>query len=237
MLTIQNFSKSYQNNKKACDNISLTIENGDIFGFIGPNGAGKSTTIKSIVGILDFEEGDIFLDNLSIKSHALECKKEIAYIPDNPDIYPHLTGLGYLNFLCDIFDVPLKTRQEKIHFYAEKFEIESHLNEPIHSYSHGMRQKIAFIGAFVHSPKLMVLDEPFVGLDPKASFTLKEMMKEYVKEGNSIFFSSHVLEVVEKLCNKIAIIQNGKIVCCGPTETIRGDESLESMFLEITENA
>lgn len=236
MLVIKNFSKSYQKNKKACDDISLTIEDGDLFGFIGPNGAGKSTTIKSIVGILDFEQGDILLDNLSIKEHPEECKKKMAYIPDNPDLYSHLKAIKYLNFICDVFEVPKDVRKERILFYAKKFEIEDKLNEPIHSYSHGMRQKLAFIGAFIHEPKLMILDEPFVGLDPKSSFTLKETMKEYVAKGNSIFFSSHVLEVVEKLCNKVAIINNGKIICCGPLDVIRGDESLEDMFLEITDN-
>ena len=236
MLTIKNFSKSYQKEKKACDNISLTIEDGDLFGFIGPNGAGKSTTIKSIVGILDFEEGDILLDDLSIKEHPMECKKMVAYIPDNPDIYPHLTGTKYLNFLGEVFDVPSNILKERIINYSTKFELHDHLNEPIHSYSHGMKQKLAFIGAFIHEPKLMILDEPFVGLDPKSTYTLKETMKEYVLKGNSIFFSSHVLEVVEKLCNKVAIIKDGKIVCAGPIDIIRGDESLESMFLEITDH-
>ncbi len=236
MLQIINLSKSYEKGKKACDNINLTIENGDLFGFIGPNGAGKSTTIKAIVGIHDFDEGDIRLDEYSIKENPIECKKMMAYIPDNPDIYSHLTGLGYINFICNIYGVNKEEREERIHFYAQKFEMEEHLNEPIKSYSHGMKQKIAFIGAFVHHPKLMILDEPFVGLDPKASFMLKEMMKEYVESGNSIFFSSHVLEVVEKLCNKIAIIKDGKIICCGLIDNILKDESLESLFLEITDH-
>lgn len=233
MLEIKNLSKTYKkSNVKAIDNVSITIEDGDIYGFIGPNGAGKSTTIKCIVGIHDYDEGDIFLDGVSIKFHPIEAKKKISYVPDNPDLYEHLSGIGYIDFVCNIYGVGAE-KDELIHRYAQLFDIESNLADPIKTYSHGMKQKVALIAALVHKPKLLILDEPFVGLDPKASHDLKEIMKELCAEGTMIFFSSHVLEVVEKFCNKIAIIKNGRIVASGNTDDIKGDESLESRFLEL----
>lgn len=233
MLEIKNLSKTYKkSNVKAIDNVSITIEDGDIYGFIGPNGAGKSTTIKCIVGIHDYDEGDIFLDGVSIKFNSIEAKKKIAYVPDNPDLYEHLSGIGYIDFVCNIYNVGAE-KDELIHRYAQMFDIESKLADPIKTYSHGMKQKVALIAALVHKPKLLILDEPFVGLDPKASHDLKEIMKELCSEGTMIFFSSHVLEVVEKFCNKIAIIKNGRIVASGNTDDIKGDESLESKFLEL----
>lgn len=233
MLEIKNLSKTYKkSNVKAIDNINLTIEDGDIYGFIGPNGAGKSTTIKCIVGIHEYDEGDILLDGISIKQNPLESKMKMAYVPDNPDLYEHLSGIGYIDFVCNIYQVS-KEKDELIHKYATLFDIESKLADPIKTYSHGMKQKIALIAALVHKPKLLILDEPFVGLDPKASHDLKETMKELCATGTMIFFSSHVLEVVEKFCNKIAIIKNGKIVTSGKTEDVKGDETLESKFLEL----
>lgn len=233
MLEIKNLSKTYKkSNVKAIDNVSITIEDGDIYGFIGPNGAGKSTTIKCIVGIHDYDEGDIFLDGVSIRFNPLESKKKIAYVPDNPDLYEHLSGIAYIDFVCNIYNVG-QEKDELIHRYASLFGIESKLADPIKTYSHGMKQKIALIAALVHKPKLLILDEPFVGLDPKASHDLKEIMRELCTTGTMIFFSSHVLEVVEKFCNKIAIIKNGKIVASGNTEDVKGDESLESKFLEL----
>lgn len=236
MLEIKNFSKVYSNNKKAVDNISLEVKKGEIFGFIGHNGAGKTTTIKSIVGILDFEEGDILIDGHSIKKEPIECKKIMAYIPDNPDIYEQLTGIQYLNFVADIYSVDKDTRQTIIKDYATKFEILNNLGDIIASYSHGMKQKLVIISALLHKPKLLVLDEPFVGLDPKSAFLLKQIMQNMCDEGASIFFSSHVLEVVEKLCHRIAIIKNGKLIAYGNTDDIKGDKSLENVFLEMTEN-
>lgn len=233
MLEIKNLSKTYKkSNVKAIDNVSITIEDGDIYGFIGPNGAGKSTTIKCIVGIHDYDEGDIFLDGVSIRFNPLESKKKIAYVPDNPDLYEHLSGIAYIDFVCNIYNVG-QEKDELIHRYASLFGIESKLADPIKTYSHGMKQKVALIAALVHKPKLLILDEPFVGLDPKASHDLKEIMRELCTTGTMIFFSSHVLEVVEKFCNKIAIIKNGKIVTSGNTEDVKGDESLESKFLEL----
>lgn len=234
MLKIVNFSKSYGNSgKKAVDNLNLVVKKGEIFGFIGHNGAGKTTTIKSIVGIIEFEEGDILIDGVSIKDNPIECKKKIAYIPDNPDIYASLTGIGYLNFIADIFDVSESAREELINKYATMFELLPNLGDLISSYSHGMKQKLVIISALIHSPKLLVLDEPFVGLDPKAAYTLKEIMRDLCKNGASIFFSSHVLEVVEKLCDRVGIIKEGKLVTCGDVDKIRGDKSLESIFLEL----
>lgn len=233
MLEIKNLSKTYKkSNVKAIDNVSITIEDGDIYGFIGPNGAGKSTTIKCIVGIHDYDEGDIFLDGVSIRFNPLESKKKMAYVPDNPDLYEHLSGIAYIDFVCNIYNVG-QEKDELIHRYASLFGIESKLADPIKTYSHGMKQKVALIAALVHKPKLLILDEPFVGLDPKASHDLKEIMRELCTTGTMIFFSSHVLEVVEKFCNKIAIIKNGKIVASGNTEDVKGDESLESKFLEL----
>ncbi len=235
MLELINVSKTYlKSKKKAINNINLTIEDGDIYGFIGPNGSGKSTTIKSIVGIHDFE-GDIILNGLSIRDNPIEFKKQLAYVPDNPDLYEHLTGIGYIDFICNIYGVK-EEKNDLIHKYASMFQIENDLANPIKSYSHGMKQKIALIAALVHKPKLIVLDEPFVGLDPKASFDLKEIMRELCQNGTSIFFSSHVLEVVEKLCNKIAIIKNGEIIVSGNTEEIKGNDTLEEIFLDLYEN-
>lgn len=235
MLKIINLSKSYKN-KIAIDKISIEVEKGEILGFIGHNGAGKTTTIKSIVGIHDFEEGDILINSKSIKDCPIECKKEIAYIPDNPDLYEVLTGIEYLNFIADIFKVSKEEREEKIKYYSEIFEINKSLGDLILSYSHGMKQKLAIISALIHNPKILILDEPFVGLDPKASFTLKKIMKEFCKEGGCIFFSTHVLDVAEKICDKIAIIKDGKLVACGETQKIKGDKSLENIFMEMIDN-
>ncbi|NLK26883.1 MAG: ABC transporter ATP-binding protein [Clostridiales bacterium] len=234
MLTIRNFSKSYKGGNKAVDCLNLKIDSGDIFGFIGHNGAGKTTTIRSVVGVLDFEEGEIFINGMSIKEKPIECKRITAYIPDNPDLYEHLSGIAYLNFIADIFEISRSDRETLIEKYAGEFELMDNLGASISSYSHGMKQKLAIIGALIHSPKLLVLDEPFVGLDPKASHTLKKIMAKLVKEGSAIFFSTHVLEVAEKLCNKIAIIKKGKLVACGTTEEVTGDHSLEDVFLELT---
>lgn len=233
MLEIINVSKTYKKSKvKAIDSINLRIEDGDIYGFIGPNGAGKSTTIKCITGIHSFEEGEILLDGVSIKSQPIECKRKMAYVPDNPDVYENLSGTEYINFICDVYGVG-EERNELISKYAKMFGIEERLADSIKNYSHGMKQKIVLIAAIVHKPKLLVLDEPFVGLDPKAAYDLKEVMKELCASGTMIFFSSHVLEVVEKLCNKIAIIKDGKLISSGELETVKGDTSLETVFLEL----
>lgn len=233
MLEIKSVSKTYKKSTvKAIDHIDLTIEDGDIYGFIGPNGAGKSTTIKCVTGIHSFDEGDILLDGVSIKTDPIGCKRKMAYVPDNPDVYENLSGIAYINFICDIYGVG-EEREALIHQYAEMFGIKDRLSDTIKNYSHGMKQKIVLIAALVHKPKLLVLDEPFVGLDPKAAYDLKEIMKELCANGTMIFFSSHVLEVVEKLCNKIAIIKEGKIIASGELEAVRGDSSLESVFLEL----
>lgn len=237
MLEIKNFSKSYTNGKKAVDNLNLTVEAGEICGFIGHNGAGKSTTIRSVVGVLDFTEGDIFIDGHSVRQEPLECKSVTAYIPDNPDLYEHLTGIQYLNFIADIFAIDEAVRTETIKRYGDMFEITSDLGSLISSYSHGMKQKVAIISALIHKPKLLVLDEPFVGLDPKAALTLKNIMKEMCAAGSAIFFSTHVLEVAQKLCDKIAIIKQGSIVAFGKMEELVQDSSLEEVFMEVTENA
>jgi len=226
-------SKSYDGKKKACNDVTLNIESGDIYGFVGHNGAGKTTLLKSIAGIIDFDEGEIQVAGKSIKSEPLDVKKMIAYIPDNPDVYESLTGIQYLEFIADVFGVSQNKRKELIEKYAVMFEIQDVLQNPIQSYSHGMKQKIVLISALIHEPKLMLLDEPFVGLDPKASFLLKEVFKDMVQKGAAIFFSTHVLEVVEKLCNKVAIIKQGKIVANGLTEKIISDQSLENIFMEI----
>jgi len=236
MLTIKNFSKTYKGDKKAVDNISLEVKEGDIFGFIGHNGAGKSTTIKSVVGVLDFEEGEILINGHSVKKEPLVCKQITAYIPDNPDIYEHLTGIQYLNFIADIFGIPSSIRQEKIKKYADAFEITGNLGDLVSSYSHGMKQKLTIISAIIHEPKLLVLDEPFVGLDPKAAVTLKEIMHELTAGGSAIFFSTHILDVAEKLCNKIAMIHHGKLAFAGTMEDLLKEKeggSLEEIFMEI----
>ncbi len=233
VLEINNYTKIYGKDKKACDGVSLTVESGDIFGFIGHNGAGKSTTIRAVVGVLDFEIGEIKIDGHDVKTEPLECKKITAYIPDNPDLYENLTGLQYLNFVADVYDVSEEDRQKRINDYAARFEIADALTDTIGSYSHGMKQKVAIISALIHEPKLLVLDEPFVGLDPQASFILKEIMHEMCKMGSAVFFSTHVLEVAEKLCNKIAIIKRGSIIANGTIKELLGDkESLEEVFLE-----
>ncbi|MBQ4463801.1 MAG: ABC transporter ATP-binding protein [Eubacterium sp.] len=232
MLEIRNYSKTYGEGKKAADNVSLTVMSGDIYGFIGHNGAGKSTTIRAVVGVLDFTEGDIFIDGHSVKTESMDCKRVTAYIPDNPDLYENLTGIQYLNFIADVFEIDARTREERIKRYADLFEITDALGDQIGSYSHGMKQKVAIISALIHEPKLMVLDEPFVGLDPKASFTLKEIMREMCERGMAIFFSTHVLDVAEKLCNKIAIIKQGRIIESGTIEELTGGQSLEEAFLE-----
>ncbi|MBQ3795410.1 MAG: ABC transporter ATP-binding protein [Butyrivibrio sp.] len=232
VLKIDNYTKVYSGTKKAADNVSLTVESGDIFGFIGHNGAGKSTTIRAVVGVLDFTDGEIFIDGHSVKKEPLECKKITAYIPDNPDLYENLTGIQYLNFIADVFDIDSVTRQERIKEYGDKLEITAALGDPISSYSHGMKQKVAIISALIHDPKLIVMDEPFVGLDPKASYMLKEIMHEMCSRGAAVFFSTHVLDVAEKLCNKVAIIKEGKIIKEGTMEALVGDKSLEEVFLE-----
>ena len=236
MLKLTNFTKIYENKKVGAEDINLEVEAGDIFAFIGHNGAGKTTTIKCIVGILQITKGDIFVDGVSVKDSPLECKKKIAYVPDNPDIYTTLTGIQYINLISDFFGVSKENRESLTTKYATTLGLLGDLNNPISTYSHGMKQKLVLIASLVHSPKLLILDEPFVGLDPKASFELKNIMKEFVKNGGAIFFSTHVLEVAEKLCNKVAIIKQGKIIANGTMSEIKKDKSLESVFLE-SENA
>lgn len=232
MLSISHLTKIY-GDKKAVDDLSLHIAPGEIYGFIGHNGAGKTTTLKSVVGILQFDEGEIKIGGVSIKDDPIVCKKQIAYIPDNPDLYDFMSGIKYLNFVADIFGVGAEERQERIKKYADMFELTNDLAQPISAYSHGMKQKLAIIAAWMHNPKLIIMDEPFVGLDPKASFLLKEMMREVCKEGGAIFFSTHVLEVAEKLCDKVAIIKSGKLIRSGTMEEVKGDDSLEEVFLEL----
>lgn len=232
MLKIENLTKQYDE-KKAVDDLSLHICPGEIYGFIGHNGAGKTTTLKACAGILQFDAGEIMIDGISIKNEPLACKKEIAYIPDNPDIYEFMSGIQFLNFVADIFAVSAKDRKERIHKYADAFELTAELGQPISAYSHGMKQKLAIISAWIHEPKLIMMDEPFVGLDPKASHLLKEMMRETCNRGNAIFFSTHVLEVAEKLCDKVAIIKHGRLVKSGTMEEVKGDDSLEEVFLEL----
>lgn len=234
MLKIEHLTKKY-GDFKAVDDLSLSIAPGEIYGFIGHNGAGKTTTLKSVVGILQFDEGEIFIDGTSVKSDPLKCKKEIAYIPDNPDIYEFMTGIKYLNFIADIFSVDSVKRLERIREYAGLFELTADLAQPISTYSHGMKQKLAIISAWLHDPKLIIMDEPFVGLDPKAAHILKGMMREVCDKGGAIFFSTHVLEVAEKLCDKIAIIKEGKLIRSGTMEDVKGDDSLEEVFLELEE--
>lgn len=234
MLRIEHLTKIYDD-YKAVDDLSLHIAPGEIYGFIGHNGAGKTTTLKSVVGILQFDDGEIFINGMSVKADPIKCKKEIAYIPDNPDIYEFMTGIKYLNFVADIFGVSSTDRQEKIRKYAEMFDLTADLAQPIATYSHGMKQKLAIISAWIHNPKLIIMDEPFVGLDPKAAHILKGMMREVCDNGGAIFFSTHVLEVAEKLCDKIAIIKEGKLIRSGTMEEVKGDDSLEEVFLELEE--
>ena len=232
MLRIEHLTKIY-GDKKAVDDLSIHIKPGEIYGFIGHNGAGKTTTLKSVVGILQFDSGEIFINGNSIKEDPLTCKRDIAYIPDNPDLYDFMTGIKYLNFIACIFGVSSSDRQSRIHDYAERFELTKDLAQPIAAYSHGMKQKLAIIAAWMHTPKLIIMDEPFVGLDPKASHLLKIMMREVCDEGGAIFFSTHVLEVAEKLCDKIAIIKGGKLIRSVTMEDVKGDSSLEQVFLEL----
>lgn len=232
MLKIEHLTKTY-GEKKAVDDLTLHIAPGEIYGFIGHNGAGKTTTLKSVVGILQFDEGEILINGKSIRTAPLECKRDIAYIPDNPDLYDYMSGIKYLNFIADIFGVSAADRKERIRKYSELFELTADLAQPIAAYSHGMKQKLAIIAAWLHSPKLITMDEPFVGLDPKASHLLKGMMREVCDKGGAIFFSTHVLEVAEKLCDKVAIIKGGKLVRSGTMEEVKGDDSLEEVFLEL----
>ncbi|MBQ7541403.1 MAG: ABC transporter ATP-binding protein [Clostridia bacterium] len=232
MLNIEHLTKRF-GEKKAVDDLSLHISPGEIYGFIGHNGAGKTTTLKSVVGILQFDEGTITVCGHSVKDDPLTCKRELAYIPDNPDLYDFMSGVKYLNFVADVFAIPADVRKERIRKYAELFELTGDLAEPISAYSHGMKQKLAVIAAWMHEPKLIVMDEPFVGLDPKASHLLKEMMREHCDGGGAIFFSTHVLEVAEKLCDKVAIIKQGRLVKVGTMEEVKGDDSLEEVFLEL----
>ncbi|MGN0266391.1 MAG: ABC transporter ATP-binding protein [Lachnospiraceae bacterium] len=236
MLKIEHLTKTY-GEKKAVDDLSLHIEPGEIYGFIGHNGAGKTTTLKSVVGILQFDQGEILIDGKSIRTDPMSCKREIAYIPDNPDLYDYMTGIKYLNFIADIFGVSASERQECIRKYVGVFELTDDLAQPIAAYSHGMKQKLAIIAAWLHHPKLIIMDEPFVGLDPRASHLLKEMMREVCDAGGAIFFSTHVLEVAEKLCDKVAIIKGGKLIRSGTMEEVRGDASLEAVFLELEEKS
>lgn len=235
ILRIEHLTKTY-GNKKAVDDLSLSIQEGDLFGFIGHNGAGKTTTLRSAVGILDFEQGSIIVDGHSLRDEPLACKQVIAYLPDNPDLYEYLTGIQYLSYIADIFGVSKQEREIQIAEYAGRLELTSNLGDLIGSYSHGMKQKLALISAFLHNPRLLVLDEPFVGLDPSAAFQLKEMMKEMCDKGGAIFFSTHVLDVAEKLCSRIGIIKGGKLIACGNIEDVRGDSSLEDAFLEVLDN-
>ena len=232
MLDIKNLTKTY-GDKKAVDNLTLHIAPGEICGFIGHNGAGKTTTLKSVAGILQFDEGEITIGGRSVKTEPLECKRQIAYIPDNPDIYEFMTGIQYLNFIADIFGINEMKRKERIEKYAQLFELTDDLTAAVASYSHGMKQKLAVISAWIHNPKLIIMDEPFVGLDPKAAHLLKEMMKEACSEGSAIFFSTHVLEVAEKLCDKVAVIKGGRLIRSGSMEEVKGDDSLEAVFLEL----
>lgn len=234
MLKIENLTKTY-GNKKAVDGLSLHIQKGEIYGFIGHNGAGKTTTLKACCGILSFEEGEIFVDGVSIREKPLDCKAKIAYIPDNPDLYAFMSGIQYLNFVADIFKIPSNVRKERIRKYGDIFDLTKDLAQSISAYSHGMKQKLAIISALIHEPKLILLDEPFVGLDPKAAHSLKEIMLEFCDNGSAIFFSTHVLEVAEKLCDKIAIIKDGKLIKQGTVDEVKGDSDLENVFLELVE--
>lgn len=235
MIEIKNVTKKY-GDKKAVDNVSFEVHDGDIFAFIGHNGAGKTTLIKSIVGIHDFDEGDILIDGMSIKENPIECKKIMAFVPDNPETYEHMKAIDYINFICDMYDVDVITREKNIKKYAELFDMQDKLNDTIDSYSHGMKQKIVLISALAHNPKILIMDEPFVGLDPKAVFDIKEVLNEMVKEKKIVFYSTHILDVAEKLCSRVAIIKNGKLVKSGNMKEIKGDTSLENVFMELEEN-
>ena len=235
MLQIEHFTKEY-GNKIAVNDLSLEIRSGEIFGFIGHNGAGKTTTIKAVAGILPFQKGEIRVDGISVRENPLECKKRMAYIPDNPDLYEFLSGIQYLNFIADIFQVPRREREERIGKYGDLFGLTGDLGSTVSTYSHGMKQKLALIGALIHEPKLLLMDEPFVGLDPKAAHDLKMIMADICQKGGAIFFSTHVLEVAEKLCHKVAIIKEGKLAACGTMEEVKGDESLEQVFLELVDD-
>ena len=236
MLDIQHLTKTY-GEKKAVDDLTLHIAPGEIYGFIGHNGAGKTTTLKSVVGILQFDQGEITIGGKSIKTDPLACKRLLAYIPDNPDLYDYMTGIKYLHFIADVFGVDAQTRRERIRTYADTFELTGDLAQPIAAYSHGMKQKLAIIAAWLHDPRLIVMDEPFVGLDPKAAHTIKGMMRQVCDNGGAIFFSTHVLEVAEKLCDKVAIIKGGRLIRSGTMEEVKGDDSLEEVFLELEEDA
>lgn len=236
MIEIKNVSKSYDGKVKALNDISFKIDNGEIFAFIGHNGAGKTTMIKSLVGILDFDSGDILINGKSIKKEPIECKRKMAYVPDNPDLYENMTGLDFINFICDIYDVSLEERKANIEKYSKMFEMDGKLGSDISSFSHGMKQKVALIAALSHNPDVLIMDEPFVGLDPKAVFDMKEVMHKMAKEGKTIFFSTHILDVAEKLCDRVAIIKKGEIVKIGKMKDIKGDESLEQVFLELGDN-
>lgn len=235
MIEIKNVSKIYNGKKKVLKDVSFKIEDGEIFAFIGHNGAGKTTMIKSIIGILDFEEGDILINNKSIKDNPVECKKIMAYVPDNPDLYENMKAIDFINFICDMYEVDEEIRRTNTIKYAKMFEIEDKLNDDISSFSHGMKQKVALIAALSHEPKVLIMDEPFVGLDPKAVYDMKEIMRDMAKNGKTIFFSTHILDVAEKLCDRVAIIKNGTIVKVGKMKDIKGDESLEQVFLELGE--
>lgn len=235
MLQIEHFTKEY-GSKVAVNDLSLEIRAGEIFGFIGHNGAGKTTTIKAVAGILPFQKGEIRVDGISVRENPLECKKRMAYIPDNPDLYEFLSGIQYLNFIADIFQVPKREREERIGKYGDLFGLTGDLGSTVSTYSHGMKQKLALIGALIHEPKLLLMDEPFVGLDPKAAHDLKMIMTDICQKGGAIFFSTHVLEVAEKLCHKVAIIKEGKLAACGTMEEVKGNESLEQVFLELVDD-
>ena len=232
MIEIKNLTKKY-GDKKAVDNVSFVVNDGDIFAFIGHNGAGKTTLIKSIVGIHDFDEGDILIDGKSIKENPVECKKIMAFVPDNPETYEHMKAIDYINFICDMYDVDIKMREKNIKKYSKLFDMEDKLNDTIDSYSHGMKQKIVLISALAHDPKILIMDEPFVGLDPKAVFDIKEILNEMVKDNKIVFYSTHILDVAEKLCSRVAIIKNGKLIKSGSMNEIKGDKSLEKVFMEL----
>ncbi|MBQ3298333.1 MAG: ABC transporter ATP-binding protein [Bacilli bacterium] len=232
MIEIKNVTKKY-GSKKAVDNVSFTVNDGDIFAFIGHNGAGKTTLIKSMVGIHDFDSGDVLIDGISIKDNPVECKRLMAYVPDNPETYEHMKAIDYINFICDMYDVDIKTREKNIKKYAKLFEMEDKLNDTIDSYSHGMKQKIVLISALAHDPKYLIMDEPFVGLDPKAVFDMKEVLNEMVKENKVVFYSTHILDVAEKLCSRVAIIKEGKLIKSGSMKEIKGDKSLEKVFMDL----